>query len=89
MGWSVARAESAPLVTVIDRLAHGTNGKSNETPRERVLLGCSRCIGTESAHLANPMNTRIAVSISATLFISILAAGNYYKVYLKPEPPGL
>ena len=33
------------------------------------------------------MNTRIAVSISATLFISILAAGNYYKVYLKPEPP--
>lgn len=34
------------------------------------------------------MNPRIAISISATLFITILAAGNYYyRVYLKPEPP--
>jgi len=34
------------------------------------------------------MNPRIAISILGTLFISILAVGNYYyRVYLKPEPP--
>ena len=34
------------------------------------------------------MNSTIVITASLTLFVTVLAAGNYYyRIYLKPEPP--